>query len=187
MTVKDTTKFTFRSGENETQYIGGVFVSGDSAKVYGSFKGTIDLSAYSIQNFDGSEGKKKLTITGTDSANSIQGGKGKDSLIGGAGEDTLWGGKSNDTLTGGEGDDVFIFQAGQGKDVITDFAPGDMLQILDKKGKEGTFSKATFKDDTLTLSIKGGGKVIFDNVTASGAFNINGASYHISDKTLTKD
>ena len=183
LTVKNTTEFKL----SDTLYKNGVFIAGDTAKVYGSFKGSIDLADYSVKNFDGSSGKKKLTITGTDSANSLIGGKGKDSLIGGAGNDTLWGGKGNDTLTGGAGSDVFIYQAGQGKDVITDYAAGDLLTILDKKGNEGTFSKATFKDDTLTLNVKGGGKVIFDNVSDSSTFNINGTGYHISNKTLTRD
>ena len=177
LTVKNTTEFKL----GDTLYSGGVFVVGDTAKVYGSFKGTIDLADYGVKNFNGSQGKKKLTITGTDSANSLIGGKGKDILNGGAGSDTLWGGKGNDTLTGGAGSDVFIYQAGQGKDVITDYAAGDMLTILDKKGNEGTFSKATLKDDTLTLNVRGGGKVIFDNVTASSTFNINGATKTVSD------
>ena len=183
LTVKNTTEFKL----SDTLYKNGVFIAGNTAKVYGSFKGSIDLADYSVKDFDGSSGKKKLTITGTDSANSLIGGKGKDSLIGGAGNDTLWGGKGNDTLTGGAGSDVFIYQAGQGKDVITDYAAGDLLTILDKKGNEGTFSKATFKDDTLTLNVKGGGKVIFDNVSDSSTFNINGTGYHISNKTLTRD
>ena len=116
--------------------------------------------------------------------NYLLGGKGKDILIGGAGNDTLWGGKKNDTLQGGAGDDTFIYQAGQGKDVITDYAAGDMLQILDKKGDAGSFNKATFSGSSLTLDIKGGGKVTFDNVAANTQFNINGTSYRISDKTL---
>ena len=61
-----------------------------------------------------------------------------------------------------------------------------MLQILTKKGKEGTFKKATFKGDDLTLTINGGGKVIFKNVSDATTFNINGDSYYVSDKSLTK-
>jgi hypothetical protein len=107
-------------------------------------------------------------------------------LNGGAGNDTLWGGKKNDTLTGGDGSDIFIYRAGDGNDVIADYQSGDLLQIIDKKGNASPFKKATFKDDTLTLKIKGGGKVIFDNVGASTEFNINGDSYHISGNSLDK-
>ena len=182
LTVKDTTEFKL----GDTTYKGGVFIADDIAKIYGSFKGTIDLADYAVANFDGSQGRKKLTITGDDSANYLIGGKGKDNLSGGAGDDTLWGGKGNDTFTGGAGNDTFIYQAGTGKDFITDYTAGDLLQILNKKGDTGTFSKATFKDDTLTLAIQGGGKVILSGVDTSTDFNINGDSYYISDNTLTK-
>lgn len=161
LTVKDTTEFNI----GDTLYSNGVFVAGDSAKIYGSYKGAIDLADYDVANFDGSEGKKKLTITGTDSANSLQGGK------------------KNDKLWGGAGSDTFIYQAGQGKDIIQDynFSEGDLLTILDKKGEAGDFKKATLKDDTLTLDIQGGGKVIFSGVEFSTEININGTSQTVSE------
>ena len=177
LTVKNTTEFTI----GDMTYRGGVFIAGDSAKVYGSYKGEINLADYAVKDLDASAGKKKLTITGDDSANSLTGGKGKDILSGGAGADSLWGGKGNDTLTGGAGDDTFIFQAGGGKDVITDYKAGDMLTILNKKGDEGIFSKATFKDDRLTLGVKGGGKVIFSGVDSETSININGDSKTVSE------
>ena len=124
-----------------------------------------------------------MTITGDDSANSLIGGKGKDSLSGGAGDDYLWGGKGNDTLTGGEGNDTFIYQAGGGKDLITDYAAGDLLQILSKKGDAGDFKKATFKNDTLTLGIQGGGKVLLSGVSSDTSININGNSKTVSELT----
>ena len=102
-------------------------------------------------------------------------------MNGGEGNDYLWGGKGNDTLTGGEGSDTFIYQAGQGKDFITDYGQNDLLQILDKKGNESTFSKAKFKDDTLTLNVKGGGKVILGSVDSSTSININGTSQTVSN------
>ena len=167
VTVKDTTEFKL----GETLYSGGVFVADDTAKIYGSFKGTTNLSEYDVKNFDGSEGKKKLTITGNDSDNYLIGGKGKDCLTGGAGNDSLWGGSGNDTLIGGEGADIFVYTAGEGKDLIGDynFDDGDLLQILDKHGNEisNPIKKWTFKGDDLTLSINGGGKVVLENFAAS--------------------
>ena len=179
LTVKDNAIVTLTSDDKETIFNNGIFITDDSAKVYGSYKGTLDLSNlvdYNVVNVDASEGKKKLTIIGDDSANSLLGGKGKDSLTGGAGDDSLWGGKGNDTLTGGDGNDTFIYQAGQGNDLITDYAADELLTILDKRGNEGTFTKATFKDDTLTLAVKGGGKVLVSGIESSTTVNINGTS-----------
>ena len=61
----------------------------------------------------------------------LHGDAGNDTLIGNAGDDLLWGGAGNDTLTGGSGADDFWFtSSGDGVDTVTDFAPGDMLHIL---------------------------------------------------------
>ena len=182
LTVNDTSTFTITGGGNETIFSGGVFLAGDSVKILGNYKGAIDLTE-DFNNVDASLAKKKLTINGNDEDNLLIGGKGKDILVGGAGNDSLWGSKKNDTLTGGDGYDTFIFQAGGGKDIITDYASGELLQILDKQGNEGTFKTSTFKDNTLTLAISGG-KVIFKDVSTSTTFNINNNSYTISGSKL---
>ena len=71
-------------------------------------------------------------ITGTASAETIQGGVhgdtlsglgGSDSLYGFGGNDTLNGGTGADTMTGGTGADSFIFVAGEANgDSVTDFS-----------------------------------------------------------------
>ena len=177
---------------NDTIFSNGIFIS-ETAKVLGSFSGTINLGALGVSTADASLAKKKITINGSSNADSLVGGKGRDTLlgndgedtleggkgndilIGGAGKDSLWGGKGNDTLTGGAGDDIFIFRAGDGSDTITDYSSGDMLTILNKKGTGfADYKKTTFSDDTLTLAINGGGKVVFKNISGATAFNING-------------
>ncbi|MBR4152716.1 MAG: hypothetical protein IKT98_07120 [Selenomonadaceae bacterium] len=195
ITVNDSTDVTLTADGKETIFSNGIFIDDDSVKVLGSFKGTVDLQDYWVTTADASLAKNKIMINGTDWADSLVGGKGKDSLNGGAdddileggkgkdilkgdaGDDSLWGGKGNDTLYGGEGDDTFLYKVGEGTDVIADYANGDMLQILDKKGREGSFKKATFKGNDLTLTINGGGKVIFSGVNTSTSFNINGKTY----------
>jgi Ca2+-binding RTX toxin-like protein len=49
-------------------------------------------------------------------------GAGTDQVNGGSGNDVIDGGIGDDILTGGSGSDVFVFAAGFGKDMITDFA-----------------------------------------------------------------
>ncbi|MBR3050421.1 MAG: hypothetical protein IKG61_03090, partial [Selenomonadaceae bacterium] len=62
---------------------------------------------------------------------------------------------------------------------------GDMLQILKSNDSAGgTYSKATFKNNSLTLAISGGGKVIFDGVSAGDQININGTIRTIKGSTL---
>ena len=86
---------------------------------------------------DGKEGGD--TIGGGAGNDSIVGGKGNDSLNGGANNDSLWGGIGDDTLVGGVGEDIFIYQDGDGKDVIADYAPGiDKVMILSGEVKSPT-------------------------------------------------
>ena len=127
--------------------------------------------------FDGGSGKDILW--GGKGDDSLLGGKGNDSINGGAGADTLWGGAGNDTLLGGTGSDTFIYRPNEGTDRITDFAENDLLQIMD-----GTFSDSKFSGSTLTLTIQGGGKVVFSGVSTDDTFNINGTSYSISNGKL---
>lgn len=54
----------------------------------------------------------------------LVGSKFADDLRGGAGNDSVTGGAGNDTLAGGSGADAFVFDAGFGKDTITDFTAG---------------------------------------------------------------
>ncbi len=199
ITVKDTSDVTLTSGGADTIFSNGIFIFKNMAEVPGSFVNPIDLGELGVRAANAALAKKKISINGSDSADSLvggkakdtlnggagadtlEGGKGNDILNGGAGDDSLWGGKGNDTLTGGDGDDIFIFRAGDGNDVITDYAAGDMLQILNKKGTGFVdYKKATFKNDTLTLSINGGGKIILKNISDSTSININGTSRTVS-------
>ena len=114
----------------------------------------------------------------------LEGNASSDTLSGAAGNDTLWGGADNDTLTGGAGNDVFIYKPDEGTDHITDYASGDILQILRTDGTNGIYTKATFASNKLTLTINGGGSIIFDNVSAGDKININGTTRTIAGNTL---
>ena len=65
----------------------------------------------------------------------LVGGAGLDVLIGGTGSDTLEGGLGLDVLTGGAGIDHFVFNRGDGPDLVTDFQPGvDKIVLGDGSG-----------------------------------------------------
>jgi Ca2+-binding RTX toxin-like protein len=57
----------------------------------------------------------------------LHGTPGNDYLNGGNGNDLLCGGLGSDILTGGKGKDKFVFAAGKGTDIITDFCKGNDL------------------------------------------------------------
>ena len=191
---------TSADSESDTIYSNGVFVADGIAKVYGSYKGSIDLNEYDAMTADASEAKKKITLQGSTSDDillggrngdtllgstgndTLSGGRGKDILHGGEDSDILWGGKGNDTLWGDDGFDTFIFCAGEGNDVIADYEEGELLQIMNKRGTDYTDIKgATFNDNTLTLAVKGGGKVLVSGVESSTTVNINDTSQTVRD------
>lgn len=127
------------------------------------------------------------SIVGNAGNDKLYGSNGDDTLVGGKGNDTLWGDVGNDKLYGGSGKDVFIYKPGEGTDTIFDYSSGDMLTILKADGTAGgSFNSSKFSGGDLTLTINGGGKVIFENVSASDKFNINGTIYKISGTKLAK-
>lgn len=69
------------------------------------------------------------TLIGGSGNDAMRGDGGNDSLSGGDGVDRLNGGTGNDTLTGDAGADIFVFRAGGGQDVVTDFGPDDILRL----------------------------------------------------------
>ena len=69
-------------------------------------------------------------VSGDAGDDRLSGGAGRDILRGGAGNDTLDGGAGGDRLSGGGGSDVFVFDLSQiARDVITDFAAGERIEI----------------------------------------------------------
>ena len=132
-----------------------------------------------------SGGSGNDTLIGSTGNDSLNGGSGKDKLYGGAGKDTLWGGTGNDTLYGGDGSDIFIYKPNEGTDKIMDYNSGDMLQILKSDGSAGgSFTKYSFSNNKLTLTIDGGGSVVFDGVKSGNSFNINSTIHTLSGKKL---
>ena len=179
--------FTFIEDGEEKTYSNGLLISADknSASLTSSFADKeFDLSNYDYKNVSAGLIKKSFKLIGDGDTKELIGSKGNDTLTAGSSGTSLWGGKGNDVLIGDVGADEFIFRAGDGSDTIQGFDSLDELKIYDKRGKTSTYSKAVFSGNTLTLSIKGGGKVIFENVSASDSFKINGTPHQISGKKL---
>ncbi|KPF71380.1 hypothetical protein IP69_06755 [Bosea sp. AAP35] len=99
----------------------------------------------------------------------VLGGAGNDTLDGGSGNDRITGGAGDDKLTGGSGHDVFVFAAGFGRDMITDFrttgASADVLEFsiglfadfddaMEAASQSGADTVFSFDADT-TLTLKG--------------------------------
>ncbi len=64
------------------------------------------------------------TLNGSFGHDTLYGGSGDDTLSGSFGSDTLVGGTGADVLQGGAHNDTFIYRAGDGADVVTDFDAG---------------------------------------------------------------
>ncbi len=69
-------------------------------------------------------------ISGGGGDDDLSGGRGNDSLSGGEGDDVLNGGRGNDELGGGNGTNTYIYQHGDGFDVISG-SSSDGLDILE--------------------------------------------------------
>ena len=158
---------------------------------------------------DASKRTKSVQITGNALANSISGGSKNDSIYGGAGNDSilgnagndklfgdagndilkggkgndsLWGGKGNDSLWGDAGSDTFIYESGDGKDVIFGFENNDLLQIT------GTFS-GTYNKSKKEVYFKVGSTasaITLKDFSSTSTFNINCTNYTISGSKLVK-
>lgn len=123
------------------------------------------------------------TLAGAAGNDTLLGGLGTDNLSGGAGNDYLDGGDGDDILTGGGGNDIFAVFIGVngpgnvssgglgsvGKDTITDFATGDLIDLRDLIDVLGidTSSQSPLPGGTgylrITNSIDGDGDTVADD------------------------
>lgn len=125
-------------------------------------------------------GSKNDSLSGGKGHDTLSGGAGNDKLLGGAGNDILHGGKGNDSLWGNAGADTFIYEAGDGKDIIYGFDKNDML-TLDVLDFTTAYSKSK---GTITFKVDGG-SVVLKEFTAT-TFHVNDDTYKISGSKLKK-
>ena len=125
-------------------------------------------------------GSGKDVIYGEDGEDGLIGGKGNDKLYGGDGDDTLIGGLGNDSLWGDDGSNTFVFNAGEGKDLITGFGEDDILQFNDINIDDIVVSKTT---SALTFNFDDNNTLTFKKY-ATDSFNINGTHYEVKGNVL---
>ncbi|WP_292925987.1 calcium-binding protein [Nitrosomonas sp.] len=115
----------------------------------------------------------------------LVGGSGNDALYGQAGADTLQGGLGADRLAGGSGADIYVFELGDGADIIASAnisdAEGDEVQL----GSGIAASDLRFfrlADDSLLMRIAGTqDSIMFENWFANGS---NITALRLNDNSL---
>ena len=118
-------------------------------------------------------------LVGSGFDDKLHGSSSSDELSGGQGNDSISGGRGSDVLTGGEGDDVFVYtfayESGlttQTRDVITDFAEGDLIDLsaIDARSGNSTNDAFTFIGSVANLSLaNANGALWFDQGVLYGS------------------
>jgi len=88
---------------------------------------------------------------------------GDDRLLGWSSiNDTLEAGLGNDFMSGGNGSDTYIFNAGDGRDIIQDNGSGDtdVVSFADYSSTDATFSRLTLNSNDLLITFTNGDQVI---------------------------
>src|SRR5262245_43848008 len=97
-------------------------------EIYGNAGNNTLLGQGSNDLLNGGAGNDNLDADGGNDA--LYGGAGGDNLTGGDGNDYLDGGADDDALNGGDGNDTYVFGAGYGHDVATDFGGDDSVMLV---------------------------------------------------------
>jgi len=121
------------------------------------------------------------TLLGSAGADQLQGGDGNDNLDGGteddllfgqSGDDILLGGRGNDTLFGGAGSDSYLFNAGDGQDIISDLDRDSRLVFGAGISKENIVLNL----GGLLLDLGNGDGIRIDGFNPNDVFNSVGVS-----------
>ena len=113
------------------------------------------------------------TISGLAGNDELRGMDGADIIDGGSGDDLITGGLGADVMTGGTGVDRFRDTvAGLNGDRITDFLPGDRIQITDLTPQNANIgingSAITFNGGSVTIDNLGPGRLIVRAIQTGG-------------------
>ena len=166
--------------------LGNDYMSGENGndKLYGDEGNDSLYGGNGDDHLDGGEGNDRLE--GGNGNDMLLGGSGNDKLYGGSGNDTLIGGTGNDYLEGGSnGADTYIFAAGHGKDIVSDY--GSKVEHIDTLIFEEALSlDALFEKSGNDLIVKAFGneeQVSVSNYFSSGAYRY--VQFAFEDKMLS--
>lgn len=158
-----------------------------SDEISGNAQANKLVGAGGDDELDGGKGDDMLD--GGDGRDTLIGGVGNDILVGGQGNDILVGGAGADVLSGGAGNDRFDFNAvgdsGVGlvlRDVITDYALGDIIDLDSIDANAGVRGDQDFRDIG-AVAFSGAGQLRYTVVGADTLIqgNIGGSNGNTAD------
>ena len=85
--------------------------------------------------------------------------------------DTIDGGAGNDLLQGLDRSDEYVFEIGDGQDVVDDngFADTDVVRFADRSSTDATFSRVPWEPNSILISFANGDSVLLRNGLNGGA------------------
>ena len=157
---------------------------GDDSIDAGSGNDTVDGGAGG-DTLRGGDGDDELDgdaendrLFGDSGGDTMTGGDGDDRMFGGSGGDTVNGGSGNDFMRGGDGDDRFLFDGGDGDDVVTTFKAGSGTpDVLDYSSQGITFGDLSIADNGM------GNAVVTNNADGGSTVTLVGVSSGDLDPT----
>ena len=161
------------------------FANGDSVEVnraIGSREDNIERVVFEDQTLEGQA--LYDFIIGSQASD------GDDTVIGSLRGDTIDGGTGNDTLSGADGSDLYVFEIGDGQDVVDDDGrfDTDALQFVGRNFADATFTDIRREDDGVleyTISFANGDSVEINRAIGSSSDQIERLIFE--DITLTGD
>lgn len=124
-------------------------------------------------------------LVGGSGSDILLGGEGNDTIRGSFGDDVIWAGSEADVILGGRGTDTFLFELGEGKARIMDYAPGKDQIYFNVAAPElsnlvismsGADTVLTLSDLTITLADVDRTLLLASDIHADGAAFITSAA-----------
>ena len=143
--------------------------------IFDGNRAAITLDA-ATETFDAENYSKLVSIDGSAVTGEVEifGNKKSNKIFAGDNGATINGGKGNDSLWGGDGSDKFIYDSGDGRDVIFGFGNEDELELGD------TFTAAV-KNNSIAFKVGSTANAVTLKDFTAETFNVNGETYGVSD------